>query len=201
MAERDPARTQTRTALLDLAQQRHDLVRVTRSLPESDGSVGHVVSSGPRWVLLSVLAAGAPDGWVALRTGDIDTVESAPGGRFVQRGLEFQHSWPPRAPVNTIPTEAGSRPLLAAAAAAFPLVTVYLENEDPVACLVGRPVGYGQGFLEWQQLSTGGAWEPPSRVARLAAVTRIEFGGQYHRALHHVSYLRSLLDLDQGNTG
>jgi hypothetical protein len=181
---------------LSRAQARHELVCVVRSIDHADPVLGHVVGHGPRWVLVAVVVDGSANGWVALRLHDIVGIETADGGRFIRRGLEFQGSWPPQAPVDDVRLSGGTRALVESVAASFCLLTAYQERVDPVMMHVGRPSSFSPDLLKWQGMSPETRWETEVTVLRAAEVTRVDFGGRYESALTHAANLRSL-----GSTG
>ena len=178
------------------AEANHELVRIERSIELADTLVGHVVSQGLRWALISVLADGRANGWVALRVHDIERIEVADGGRFIRRGLEFEGSWPPPRPAADVRLSGGTRALVESVAASFCLLTAYQERIDPVTMHVGRPSSFSADALVWQAMDPAACWDPDVTVLRSAQVTRLDFGGQYESALTHAADLRSL-----GSTG
>lgn len=180
-------------ARLTQAIRTDELVQVARALPGADAIEGYVVQLGPEWVVLSVLREGAPDGWTALRTGDVRTVEPAPSGPFVQRGLQHRKSWPPQAPRPELMLEGGARGVLASVSAGFSLFLLYREQDDPDACVVGRPVGLTPARFEWLGLNPSGAWDVEPESWELSTVTRIDLGSQYALALARAAELRSLV--------
>ncbi len=171
----------------------HQCVRIHRSIGGADVINGYVVALGPQWLLLSVSGAASFNGWVALRTKDVAAVEPADGARFVRRGLEWQHSWPPAAPTSAVNVAGGTRALLGSVAAAFPVVTMYRERRSGASCLVGRPGLFSSGDVEWQELSPDAVWQRQVTLCRSSAITRLDFGGQYESVLAHAADLRALL--------
>jgi len=178
---------------LTAALVEHQCVRIKRSIAASEVITGYVVALGPHWLLLSVSDGASPNGWVALRTKDVTTVEPADGARFMRRGLEWQHSWPPAVPTSSLSVSGGTRALLGSVAASFPVVTMYRERLSGGSCLVGRPGLFSAREVEWQELSPDAVWQRYVTVCRSSTVTRIDFGGQYELALAHVTELRALL--------
>ena len=172
------------------AQHRAELVTITRSIEGADPVTGYVVAVGTQWVLVSVLDAGETNGWTAVARSDIHLVETAVGASFVRRGLEHRRNWPPASPAGL--ELSGIAVLLASAAAAFPLLTFYAERVDPARCHIGHPSGLTPEQLEWQELTPAARWADHVTLWPLSAITRIDLGGQYERALAHASYLRSL---------
>ncbi|MET1008000.1 MAG: hypothetical protein ABWX96_20785 [Propionibacteriaceae bacterium] len=165
-------------------------MQIDRSITGSDRVTGHVVAVGPVWALLSVISEGAPNGWVALRVGDIVAVEEAPGARFVQRGLESLAAWPAVAPRAQLALSGTVCELVFSAAAAFPVLTLYVEHQDPARIVIGRPVGRAGEQLDWQEMTVEAAWAEIPTSLDSAQITRLDLGGQYEKALNRVSDLR-----------
>ena len=172
------------------AKVRHEFVRIQRRIPGADDVVGHVVLVGATWVLIGVLNEGCPNGWVAVQADDIASAESEPGGRFVRRGLEHQRCWPADAPRAPLVLSEGARSLIVSAASYFPLVTLYVEREDPFHCFIGRPVTWTENYLSWQEMDLAATWSDEPCEWDLSTITRVDFGGQYETALARVAELR-----------
>jgi len=172
------------------AHVQQDLVVLNRSIPGADDVVGHVVGLGARWVLLSVVSGGSPNGWVAVQVEDLEAVSISPGGQFVRRGLVNHKSWPPSAPRVQLKLSAGPAELIESAAHYFPLVTLYGERQDPLTCAIGRPVCWTDGYLQWQQMRRDAAWDDAVTSCELEQITRVDLGGQYEMALARVADLR-----------
>lgn len=146
---------------------------------------------GSQWVLIGVISDGSPNGWVAVLVDDIASVDSEPGGRFVRRALEHQQSWPAQGPLVPLVLSEGARALIVSAASYFPLVTLYVEREDPFHCFVGRPHDWTENSLSWQEMDLAATWSPELCEWNPGTITRVDFGGQYETALARVAELRS----------
>lgn len=177
---------------LHQAQVQHEYVQIERSIAGADRITGHVVSVGSDWVLVSVYDNGAADGWVSLRTADLTSVSSAPGGQFVRRGLEFRRHWPARAPGTPLSLSAGPLALILSASSAYPVVTLFAEGEDPYHFFVGRPVSWTTEWLLWQEMNLAADWEEEPVEWDLSRVTRVDVGGRYQAALARVAQLRGI---------
>jgi hypothetical protein len=182
-------------ARLDLAtaMTEHHCVRVRRSIALADEIVGYVVAVGPHWLLLSVSDGAFPNGWVAVRSKDVELAEPADEAPFMRRGLEWQHNWPPAAPTSEVDLSGGIRALLGSVATAFPMATLYREHQNGASCLVGRPGLLSSNEVEWQEMSPDAIWANHVTVCRSSTITRLDFGGQYETALAHAADLRALL--------
>jgi hypothetical protein len=176
--------------LLRRARAAGEFVQIERSIPQADLVIGYVVAVGTRWALVSVVSDGAPNGWVAVRVEDIVTVDQAAGGRFVQRGLASQAAWPAAAPSNALALSGSVQALVMSAASAFPVLTLYVERQDPACIIVGRPAGWAEGYLLWQEMNLSAAWDEGASSWDPAQITRLDVGGQYVDALNRVSDLR-----------
>jgi hypothetical protein len=165
-------------------------VRIERSIVGADPVLGYVIAVGSQWTLLSAFSAGSPNGWILLRIADVTSVDVASEGRFVRRGLEFQRSWPARAPDTELSLSGDVRALIESAAEYFPLVTLYVENQHPGSFVVGRPIRWTLDRVGWQELSPDAAWESELTMYELAQITRVDVGGQYATALARIADLR-----------
>lgn len=174
------------------AKARHEFVRIQRSIEGSDEVVGYVVVLGASWVLVSVLSDGCANGWVVLPVADIQSVDAAPGGRFVRRGLEHRRSWPAQPPRTQLNLSEGTDALIVSAASYFPLLTLYAEREDPFHCYIGRPLSWTSERLVWQEMDLGASWGEEPCEWDLRAITRVDFGGRYEAALARVAELRGI---------
>lgn len=174
------------------AQSRHEFVRLHRSIEGADEIMGYVVGLGSEWVVVSVFSDGSANGWTTLPLQDVVAVSSAPGGRFVRRGLESRRAWPSSAPPASLALSHGPDALIVSAASCFPLVTLYDEREDPFHCFIGRPVSWNPYRLLWQEMNRAAAWEEDPCAWDLSSITRIDIGGRYETALARVAQLRGL---------
>lgn len=174
------------------AKAQHEFVRISRDIEGSDQVVGHVVLLGTSWVLVSVLSDGCTNGWVALPITAIYSVEPAPGGRFVRRGLEHRRSWPVAAPRTRLNLSEGTDALIVSAASYFPLITLYAEHEDVHHCYIGRPISWTAECLTWQEMDLTATWGDELCEWELSTVTRVDFGGRYEAALARVAELRGI---------
>jgi len=160
------------------------LVRVLRSLRRADKLDGFVVGVGNAWVLLARLDPNflELDGYVAVRLGDITKVEARGGpDTFVGRVLAAKGQWPPR-PVEVNLDDPAE--LVRSSAAVSPLITLFIEAEDPDVCFVGKPVRYTKRKVHLLEVTPEAEWreDGPSKW-RLDEVTRLDFSDHYAGAL------------------
>lgn len=179
---RKKAMRQVREALVDA-----DLVALPRSLKRADLVEGYVVAIGTRWVVLATMGDGGPDGWSLVRCADVRGVWEARGKRFTRRVFELEGCWPPAAPVAPLALDGTVQELIESAAAAFPLVAVYVEDE--YACQIGRPVRWTSKWMYWRDLDTDAEWVPALHRYRQSDIIRVDLGGHYEASLARVAGL------------
>ena len=170
------------------ALESNDLVRLRRQ-KGADRLEGYVVAIGSTWVVLNVATAGEPNGWAVVRLADIRDGWKARGKRFLRRAFELANAWPPVAPADQLAIDGGVRKLIESAAAAFPLVTIFVEDDDPDICFIGKPVGWTPKKVIWRNLDLDAAWETHEPRYKLTDITRIDIGGRYETLLAHVGDL------------
>lgn len=175
---------QVRKALLG-----SDLVQLPRSLKRADLVEGYVVAIGTRWVVLATVTAGHPDCWSVVRRADLRGVWEGRGERFTRRVFELEDCWPPSPPAAPLALDGTVQELIDSAAAAFPLVTIYVGDED--ACQIGRPVRWTAKWLYWRDLDTNAEWVPTLHRYRRSDILRVDVGGRYEASLALVAGLRS----------
>lgn len=172
---------QVRKALLS-----NDLVELPRSLKCADLVEGYVVGIGTRWVVLATAAGGDPNGRSIVRRADLRGVWEGRGQRFMRRLFELEECWPPAPPAALLALDGTVQELIDSAAAAFTLVTIFVENED--ACYIGRPVRWTKRWVYWRDLGRNAAWI--SVLHRYQSdIIRIDLGGRYEAALARVAGL------------
>jgi len=174
------------------AKAHQEFIHISRDIEGCDDVVGYVVVLGAHWVVLSVLSDGCPNGWVVLSIADIISIQAAPGGRFVRRGLEHRRSWPSEAPRTRLCLSDGTDALIVSAASYFPLITVYTERQDPFHCFIGRPLSWTPERMMWQEMDRAAAWSAEPCDWDLTLITRVDFGGRYEAALARVAELRGI---------
>lgn len=183
-------RTSQRLQTLRQARAHRDYLAVTRSIEHTEPVTGYVVQVGPEWVLLSVFETSLANGYVALRIGDLDTIEIAPEGRFVRRGLESRQAWPPGAPVPPLVVSEGVRTLLDSAHDRFGLAALFTERQGRTDFTLGRPVRWTVLGLEWRELGRDASWAEDAHLYEPSTITRLDVGGRYATALARVADLR-----------
>jgi hypothetical protein len=167
---------------LESALKEQSLVRVSRAIRRSDKIDGFVVGIGQGWVLLAELDHSIDlNGFQALRLKDLAKVEVRGGPEtFAGRALAARCQWPPVGAEVDLDSLTG---LIRSAAEAAPLVALFIEEEDPGVCFVGRPVGFTSRSVHLLEISAQAEWNQEPSKWRLVQVTRVEFGSRYEEAL------------------
>ena len=149
---------------------------------------GFVPGAGETWLLLARLDPNfiELDGYVAVRLGDIKKVEVRGGpASFVGRALAARDQWPPIA----VDLNLDDTPeLFRVAADLSPLISLYIEAEEPNMCFVGKPVRFTKRKVHLLEVDAEAEWrdDGPSKWA-FDEVTRVEFSTHYEEALARVS--------------
>lgn len=175
---------QVRKALLN-----HDLVELPRNLKRADLVEGYVVSIGTRWVVLATPNGGSPDGWTVVRRADVRSVWEGLGERFTRRMYEFESCWPPAPPAAPLALNGTVRELIDSAAAAFPLVVMYVDDE--YNSQIGRPMRWTSKWVYWRDLDRNAEWVPTLHRYRQSNILRLDLGGRYEASLARVVELTS----------
>lgn len=165
-----------------------DALRVVRSIDGADVLEGFVLGLGKKWVLLARLGDASLDGFVAVRLDDLARVQPIRSGSFYPRLLMLRGQWPPESGValNLDSTDTIVR-TAAAAAAALPLLTLYIERDDPDVCFIGVPVQIADKSVWLQEVNHQAVWDDTLSRWRYAEVTRLGFRGRYESALLEVA--------------
>ena len=73
--------------------------------------------------------------------------------------------------------------IITGAAAVQTLVSLYTEVKWPDECYIGAPVDWEKKRVWLLELDGQARWERDMSAYRLKKITRIEFGGEYEKAL------------------
>lgn len=162
-------------------------VRLTRGIPGADVLEAYVLATGPKWTLLANLADNfALDGYIAIRTRDIDRVQRHLKGDFPTRLLRGRGHWPPPPP-DPMPSLERTADMLRSLASHVPTVTVHVEHDDPEVCFIGAPVEWTDRALWMQEISPKATWDDTLSKWRFRDVTRVDVGASYEAALYEVA--------------
>jgi len=156
-----------------------DLVEFQRSVLDASTEVGAVVGIGKKWVLFQQL-----ENWSRL------TGYQAVRERDIARVRRLKHSFSPRALAlsGQRPTAAAgvtldrTKDVLRTGTERFRIVSVYTEYDEARMFYVGV-ARVGKKHAQLQTITTNGHWKRKPRPFRLGHISRIDFDGQYERAL------------------
>lgn len=169
-------------ARLAFAQEHAELVTVIRRVRGADRLQGFVVGLGSEWAAIEVVADDLSlDGVALVRVADVKRVRfdaDRGDGPLVMRALRARGDFPPPAyPVGLDDLEA---PLMAAGAQ---MIAVHREWFGPDLCWIGVVTAVDSYSLGLLQVDPSGIWSLRPRLFDRAAITRVDFGGGYERAL------------------
>ena len=156
-----------------------ELVEFQRSVLDATKEQAFVVGIGRRWVLFEMLDSSLRlDGYQAVRRVDIVRVRRDPRS-FHRRALAVsgQHR---HVPVGIDLRDI--RSLLRSASKHYRIVAIHTEYTNPRVCYVGcaRP---GKKRLHLDEISTNAKWIAKPEHYQYWSISRIDFDGQYERAL------------------
>ena len=182
MPEKRPGPGPDVRAELQTAAREQALVRVVRTIRDSDDLDGFVVGLGEAWLLLALFAHDVHlDGHVAVRLADVSEVEVRGGpDTFVGRALAARGESPPDAVDVDLD---GVRELIRTVADVTPLVTLHVEETDPTVCFIGRPVRLASRSVHLLGITPEAEWEDSTDTWGFADVTRVDFGGRYEEGV------------------
>jgi hypothetical protein len=121
------------------------------------------------------------DGYKVFRRCDVTRLdEDFPRREMIERALRVKDLSPAPARVGA---ERDMRLMMAEVEREYGLLTLHREVDDPDVCEIGkvRLASEERYVLYW--LDTNGCWEPDDRAFLYAAVTRLDFDGEYERTL------------------
>lgn len=181
-AREDPLGRGSVGARLAFAHEHAELVTVIRRIPGADRLQGFVVGLGSEWAAIEVVADDlALDGVALVRVADVKRVRfdaDRGDGLLVMRALRARGDFPPSVlPVGLDDLEAPLR------AAEGQMIAVHREWFGPDLCWIGVVRTLDRDRLGLLQVDPGGIWSVHSRLFDRAAITRVDFGGGYERAL------------------
>ena len=166
---------------LTTAWQQQGPVTVRRKQLDADRTDGYVLAITDEWVVLQdFVEAVCLDSVVLLRLDHVTKVERHDNEAYVKRavaGLKV-----PRAEF-VCPVDAPIGDLLRLIDRRAKLVCVYVETRDDYSVLVGRILRIGGKRLHLHFIGRDGVWSDFTESWNLKAITRIEYGGRYLKAL------------------
>jgi hypothetical protein len=114
---------------------------------------------------------------------DIKGVKPDPYASFAEKALKKRGDERPKKPRVSV---ASIQELLSSASKAFPLLTIHREQIDPDVCSIGRVLDVNKGRVSLLEISPDATWERSPTEYRLSEITRVNFDGDYEKALHLV---------------
>jgi hypothetical protein len=152
--------------LLLTARDENQLVQVRRGIARSDRLDGYVLGVGDEWTSFASFDWNlmGVNGFVAVRTSDVDEVQSRDTVRLARRTLELHGEWPPAQPPAPLRLD-NTRSLI--------------ESIVGVLRTTSRSV---ELRLIWKEAT----WAEVDRWL-LEDITWIEFGGRYEAALYELA--------------
>ncbi|MGH9614265.1 MAG: hypothetical protein ACRD4P_14425 [Bryobacteraceae bacterium] len=168
-----------RSQLAD-AMRKKKLVRLSRRY-EDTAIRGYVLDIGPVFFLFALVSDRIWfDGFECFRIADIGTVKPDPYATFAERALKLRGERVPKKPRVIL---ADLENLLLSAGRAFPLITVHREKLDPDVCSIGRVLGINRGQMSFLEIAPDATWDEEPRQFKLSEITRVNFDGDYEKAL------------------
>lgn len=171
------------TARLQRALDGSESLRITRGIPGAAVLEGYLIAFSAKWTLLASLADDFMiDGHIAMRTRHIDRVQRHPKHELATRLLSQRGQWPPST-LNPMPPLDDTGPLLQGLAAQAPILSLFVETDDPEVCFIGVPVDWTERALWLDEISTKATWDDTMSQWRYRDITRVDVGGRYEAAL------------------
>jgi hypothetical protein len=156
-----------------------ELVELQRSVLAARSEEGAVVGIGRKWVLIHRLEDGCRlTGYQAVRVRDI--ARTRPLVRSFSRRALAASGQRPRIPEGIELDR--TRDVLRSATKHFRIVSVHLEYTDPDVCYIGA-ARVGRKHLHLHEITPNARWRRKPASFHLANISRIDFDGQYERAL------------------
>ncbi|SDL26923.1 hypothetical protein SAMN04487916_107121 [Arthrobacter sp. ov407] len=156
-------------------------VVIKRGTKKADQIRGYVLAIDQTWMLVvKTRDGGYLDGFTVLRVSDVTKVRE--DSSFEARFLRHMDQWPPAGPSAPIDLS-GPQTIITSAAALQTLVTLYTEQQWPDECYIGAPVDWEKKRVWLLEVDGQARWERDMSSYRLKQITRIEFGGDYEKAL------------------
>ncbi|HET6859611.1 MAG TPA: hypothetical protein VFH94_21290 [Streptomyces sp.] len=168
--------------LLRDAADKHQHVRVHRSLPGTDPVEGFVIAARGSWTLVAECRDVQFDGFAALRTDDVVRIDRRGRHDVTARWFRRNGPWPPPAPRGRIRLN-DVRALAESAAGHYGLIGVYEEGAHPDSLYIGALARSGGKALRLLEVDPKARWAKDRTKYRYPDITRIDFGGRYQAAL------------------
>jgi hypothetical protein len=167
---------------LEQAAKDNHLVRLYRENLEEGFADGYIVGAGPDFFAMEVVDSTIRfDGYNCMRYVDVSQYEIPhPHVGFVERALELRSE---RRRKNSGIDLSSVSALLRTAGAAFPLVAIHMEIEDPDTCAIGRVCSVSESEVELETITPDAEWDEEIEKFSVSEITRVDFGCAYEEAL------------------
>lgn len=77
--------------------------------------------------------------------------------------------------------------MLRALAGRSPVLSVFIERDDPDVCFIGVPVKWGRRSVWLSEINAGAEWDDTVSKWRYRDITRVDVGGRYEANLIEVA--------------
>lgn len=166
------------------AQHAKQFLRFSRRF-ENSHIRGYIFDVGPKFFLMALVSDRIWfDGFECFRLSDVSELIADPYTRFVETALRKRHERMPRKPRVSV---SNIEELLLTAGRACPLVTIHREEVDLGVCCIGRILGVQRGRVSLLEISPDATWDDKPSTYPLGDITRVNFGGDYEKALQLVA--------------
>ncbi len=182
--------------MIQKAIESGNLVRIDRAKLEVGSSIGYLTGYSDELVMLQLVDSEIRyNGFQVLRMEDITTFACpAPHQDFIENAMELRKLDRPAAPDLDL-TNLGMA--FATLKRRAPLVTVYLELDEPDGCYIGSIDTVSHDRLTMYYIDPDAYFDEEPTEYRFSEITRIDFGGGYEEALHLVA--KSRTDRDENS--
>ena len=157
------------------------LVQFTRTV-ERGSVMGYVLAVGPQFFLIALVDENIRfNGFQCLRLRDVRNLEvPAKYAGFIETALKLRREKRPRIPAVVVDSV---QELLRTAGRAFPVITIHREVAAPDVCHIGRVVAVSESEISLLEIGPDACWDVDALSYRIREITRIDFGGDYEKAL------------------
>ncbi|MFJ8041354.1 hypothetical protein ACIRBX_12695 [Kitasatospora sp. NPDC096147] len=191
MSKTRPHHPDTVLRKLTDATRTHHLVRIHRTIEDTEPIEGFVLATNAAWTLLTPCHDFRLDGFTAVPTPDISKVKrTGDEDSLTIRALRRRGQWPtPRTDVDLTALPA----LLLSASTRHHLVGLETERDTPGALWIGAVLRIGRKTVRLHELDPDARWHDKPSKFPLTAITRIQFAGHYEQTLHEFAGPRPAL--------
>ena len=144
---------------------------------------GYVVALGAKFFVVALVNDRIRyDGFECFRISDIKGLEYARNAPFVEAALKARREVRPSCKLDATSLET----LLVSVRAAFLLVAIHQEKLDRDICWIGRILAVNRRSVSIMEINPDATWRDEPSQYELKSITRVNFDGDYERALHLV---------------